>query len=137
MTEAEQLEPDVEDVIQAEGPVGLTAIPVCLTDVKTPVRVQQLPHSGGSTRSRQVTATLGVQVLRADHFRSQATLIATDQNMLVTFTKNLDPVADVQFWALWPKLTPLVITAAVDIFVAAATGTTNVSVIAEDWAAAK
>jgi hypothetical protein len=133
----EELEPDVEDVLQAEEPAGLTAIPVCVLDVKTPVRVQQLPHKGGATKTRTVGAVVGVQVLRADHFRGRATLMYIGQNMLVTFTKSIDPVQDVQSWALWPANVPLAITAAVDVFVASATGTTSISVITEDWAAAK
>lgn len=133
---ADELEPEVEDVLQAEAP-PLTAIPVCITDTKTPIRAQVLPHKGGSTRTRNVPATAGTQVLRADHFRGLATLMSIDQNMLVTFTKGLDPVGDAQYWTLWPKLVPFPITACVDVWVAAATATTNVSITTEDWAEAR
>lgn len=131
-----ELEPEEEDVLQQEAP-ALTSIPVCVTDAKTPLRVQVLPHKGGSTRTRNVGAAAGVQILRADHYRSQVLLMSIDQNMLVAFTKGLDPVQDAPFWGIWPKLVPLPITTAVDVWVASVTGTTNISIITEDWAEAK
>lgn len=127
------LQPDVPEVLQTEDPYGDTHIvPV---EVCGPVRAQPLPRKGGATFTKTVGilgATPGaVNVLRADHRRAQALLVAASP-FLVAF--NDANVQSVDTMALIPANVLLPVSATVDVWIAAATGTVAVSVLVEDWA---
>lgn len=126
------LQPEAEEVYQVEGDV-LTEKPVAVT-VTGPVRVQALPTKAMATQNRSVGVLSGqaTRVLQADHRRASATLVSVGQNMLVAF--NLATASDATRMALWPANVPLTVTGDTDVYVAAATGTTTVSVISSLWA---
>lgn len=126
------LEPDVHEVLQEEPYTDLTAIPVKVECVDTPVRVQLLPDKGGATQTRTVSATKATPFLSADPRRKSAVLMSLDQNILVAFS-SASCQAD-SAMALWPKLVPLTVPATVEVWVKAATGTTAVSVQSFRWA---
>lgn len=125
------LEPDVPEVLQTEAPDQLTAVPVCVEEVRTPVRIQALPRKGGSTRTRTVDTT-AERLLTADHRRASAVLMATDQNLLIAFSEAA--AQDASSMSVWPKLVPFTVSATVEVWVAAATATTPVSITTERWA---
>lgn len=127
-----ELQPDLSVVLQEEEPEETPAIPVCVRDVHGPVRTQELPKKAGSTRTVNIGATTPIQVLRADHFRSKATLMAIDQNIYIAFS--VAAAQATSSMSIWPKNVPFVVTAAVDVFVLSATSTTDVSVTTERWA---
>lgn len=128
------LQPDTGEVLQEEAPHGYQAIPVCVSEVKTPVRVQPLPRKGASTRTRTVTDTKAVQVLEANPRRYSASLMSMDQEMLVAFSQAA--CQDPSTMAVWPKAVPFPITATVDVYVQCATTsqTTRVAIVTELWA---
>jgi hypothetical protein len=131
MSESE-LQPDTAEVLQAEAPEKLTAVPVCVEEVRAPVRAQQLPRKGGSTQTRTVS-TAAKRYLLADHWRGSVTIMSMDQNIMVGFSEAAaqDPEGAM---SIWPKLVPLVVTATVEIWLASVAATTDVSLTAERWA---
>lgn len=132
MADDADLQPEPNEVMQQEAPDALTVIPVCVAEVKAPVRTQQLPRKGGSTRTKNIGATTAVQVARADHRCGQVEIMSIDQNIRVAYSEAACQ-ADSSM-SIWPKLVPLTITATVDVWVKAVTGTTDVSVTTERWA---
>lgn len=125
-------EPDIEDVLQVEDD-GLTAVPVCLTETRTPVRVSVLPRVGGATRTRTIGTTApGVRVLTADPRRARAVLMCIDQAMYVAYSKAA--AEDLSTMAVWPAGTPLTIEAVTEVWVIADTAAAAVSIITEVWA---
>lgn len=127
-----QLQPDTQAVLQEEEPPGLTTVPVCVTEIRTPVRVKNLPNLPGSTRT--VTAHQGDarRVLTADRYRARVQLVGVDGDVLVAFTEN--DASDASTMAQWPKGVPLEIRAAAEVWLAGATADTHVSIITERWA---
>lgn len=123
------LQPDVADVLQEEGP-ATTTVPVCITDQKTPVRVQQLPRKGGATFTKAVT-TVALQVLWADPRRARARLASTSA-LLIAFTQTA--AQDPSTMTVWPGSVPFETTATTELWVAAASGTAQVGIITELWA---
>lgn len=125
-----ELQPDLEDVLQVESEGKETAVKV---DVTGPVRIQELPRKAGSTVTRSSIGVLpnALQVLRADHRRAQSYLIGSAAFLVAYGDANAQ---DASTMALWPANVPLCVTATVDVWVAASTGTVNVSVITELWA---
>lgn len=128
-----ELQPDVGEVLQEE-PQKYTAIPVCVEDVKGPVRVQVLPRKGGSTRTRTVTDTKAVQVLDADARRASAVLMSIENDLLFAFSEAA--TQDTSTMSVWPKLVPLPCSATVPVWIKCATAaqTTRVSITTELWA---
>lgn len=125
-----ELQPDVEDVLQVEEPVGVE--PVVKVEQQGPVRTQELPHKAATTFNRDITTNVGqVPLLRADPRRAQAILIA-DAAFFVAM--NVASAQDTSRMAEWPALLPLTVTATTDVWVRAVTGTANLSVITESWA---
>lgn len=127
--------PDTDDVFQDEpAPVELTPIPVV---VQGAVRVQELPSPVVVVVQVFCDSTGGnivpQRVLGEDPRRKQATLVATDQNVRIGTSQKQVMSADT--CAIWPKNVPIEITGKSEIWVAADTATTRVSVIAEQWAA--
>lgn len=128
----DDLQPDTSEVLQSEDDdAGSYTVKVCVEDVKGPVRTQELPRKGGSTRTIALTTTV-IPVLRADHFRGAALLVGFTNDLLVGFGKGSG--GDPSTMARWPALVPLPITAAIDVYVGAFTGAATLSVITERWA---
>lgn len=127
-TEDASLQPELGVVLQAE-PEDRPEIEVCVRDVHGPVRTQALPRKGGTCFNKTVAAAAiqPLLILRADHYRGQATLIS---GVAIRVSFN-DPS---ETFAVWPANVPLVITAAVDIYVRGDAGAATVSVIVEKWA---
>ncbi len=71
-------------------------------------------------------------LLRPNPRRASCLLIAEDAIYVALSTA---AAADVSTMAKWPAGVPLPITATVDVWVAAQTATTVVSIVAEHWAA--
>jgi hypothetical protein len=127
-----ELQPDPDEVLQVEEPAGTE--PEVKVRVNGPVRTQALPRKGGATFTKNVvalTAGPALQVLRADHRRAQAVLLAAAAVLVAYGDANAQ---DASTMALWPANTPLTVSGTVDVYVAAATGTTTVSVLTELWA---
>lgn len=128
---ADDLQPDLEDVLQVEDPEGVEA--TVRVSQQGPVRTQALPRKAGATR----TVSVGVlptpyRLLRANPRRAQALLIAPAAFLVAL---NAASAQDLSTMALWPPNVPLPVGADTDVWVAAATGTVSVSVISEFWAA--
>jgi hypothetical protein len=129
---AVELQPDPDEVLQAEEPAGTE--PTVNVKVTTPVRTQALPRKGGATFTKPLvalTAGPALQVLRADHRRAQAILIGAAP-ILVAYGDA--SAQDPSTMALLPAGVLLPVSGTVDVWVAAATGTTTVSVLTELWA---
>jgi len=130
VTEHMNLQPDVEEVLQAE-PEPLMTIPVCVNEVRSPVRTQALPRKGGSTQTKSVSTT-PIRVLTADPFRAEATFIAHGDDMQIAFTQTAAQ-ADSSM-AFWPQNVPFHCTANVEIWVSANASNATISIITERWA---
>lgn len=128
MTEDASLQPELGVVLQEE-PEDNPRIEVCVRDVHGPVRTQALPRKAATafTKTIAAAAVAPAMILRADHYRAQATLISTAA-LRVSFNDAGES------FAVWPANLPLVITAAVDIYVRGDAGGATVSVIVERWA---
>lgn len=130
--ESSDLEPDAPEVLQEEA--ALTRVPVAIDG---PVRVQALPRKAASTMTRPVTSLRAVRLLTADHYRASAVLVG-DVAFRVAFGEAAAQSA--ASMALWPGLEPLVVTAAVEVWVSCdADGSgdpvpAQVSVVTERWA---
>lgn len=127
MIEDANLQPGIDEVLQAEAPEP--AVKVTVTD---PVRTQDVPRKGGSTFTKNVGTSVGAApLLRADHRRGSAIVIA-DATVWISYA----PYApqDTSVMARVPAGVPIRSTAVVPIWVKADTGTANVSFIVEDWA---
>ena len=127
---AVELQPDVPEVLQAEEPAGRE--PVIKVSQQGPVRTQALPRKGGATFTKNVAAMpAALNVLRPDHRRASAILIAAAAILVAYGDANAQ---DASTMALWPANVPLPVSGTVDVWVAAAAGTTTVSVLTELWA---
>lgn len=124
-----ELQPDVSEVLQEE-PQYLTAVPVCVDDVKTPVRVQQLPRKGAATLTKTLSTTVQ-RVLTANHYRGR-TLLVCGSAFLVCFSQTAAQ-ADSSM-ATWPANVPLELTATAEVWAKVAASTAVLSVITEQWA---
>jgi len=136
VTEQADLQPDVDEVLQAEAP-ELTTIPVSVAELRGPVRVQQLPRKAAATMTRRLTTAPG-QILRADHRRASAVLVAP-VGFLVAFSETACQAPSAM--AYWPADTPLTIGAAVEVWALILTPGVGelaeldrVSVVTEHWA---
>lgn len=127
------LQPDTAEVLQTEEPYGDTHI----VDVAVcgPVRTQPLPRKGGATFTKTCgvlgSASGAVNVLRADHRRAQALLVAASPFLIAYNDANAQSVDTM---ALIPANVPILVSATVDVWVAAPAATVAVSVLVEDWA---
>lgn len=122
------LQPDTDEVLQLEP---MSSVPVRLDG---PVRTQALPTKGASTRTVQLTTT-PILLLRANHWRKNVKLVGIAQAFLFAFNKA--SASDPSTMAQWPIGVPYTCEATTEIWVAAATGTTALSVVTENWAAGK
>lgn len=126
------LQPDTAEVLQEEGDAAGT-VPVCITEQKTPLRVQQLPRKGGATFTKSV-GTTALQVLWPDHRRARA-IIASTSALLIAY--DTAAAQDPSTMAVWPANVPFEAGAITDVWVAVASGTAQVGVITEFWAEGK
>lgn len=131
-TREPDLQPDVGDVLQEEAP-DTTTVPVCVVESKGPLRVQQLPRKGGATFTRTLTET-PTRLLTADHRRASAKLRALGLDEPVAFAFNRASAQDLSTMSELPGLETETVTATVELWARAVTGTTRVSVTAETWA---
>jgi hypothetical protein len=125
-----EMQPDTEIVLQVEEPGGKE--PTVKVAQQGPVRTQALPAKAGSTRTVLLQAFPATyQIARANPRRRQAFLVAPNA-FLVAY--NDAGAQDLSTMALWPANVPLPITAAVDVYVSAPTGTVSLSILSEFWA---
>lgn len=123
------LQPDDLEVLQAEnnGPE-----PAVLVHVEGPIRNQQMPNKQGATRTRSSVGTTPIRLLTADHRRASFKLMSIGGNMLFAF--NSAAAADPSAMATWPQNVQYAGTHDGEVWAAAATGTTSISVVTEYWA---
>lgn len=122
------LQPDDLEVLQAEtGEPG----PAAHVVVDGPVRTQDLPHKAAAAFSKTI-GTTPVRILRADHRRATAQVMSIGGNMWFAFSESA--AAGTGTSAQWPQNTTMTLTADVDLWVYAVSGTTLVSVKVEQWA---
>lgn len=130
-TQEVDLQPETDEVLQMEAEPSLTAIPVCVEEVRSPVRTQELPRKLGTTQTKTVTTT-PQRYLNANHFRAVATLVSFDQDMLVAF--NSASAQDPSTMSRWPKGVPMTVKTISEVWLAAYTSTTSISITTERWA---
>lgn len=121
------LQPDELDALQAEE---TEVQPAVIVKHEGPLRVQVLPRKQGGTRTRNLTTTPAL-LLSADHRRASFTIISP---AAILFAFSGSSAQDPSTMAAWPANVPFTGTADTALYVAAATGTTTVSVITEYWA---
>jgi hypothetical protein len=128
------LQPDVDAVLQEETDAAVT-VPVCITEQKSPLRVQVLPRKGGASVQRQVTTTPR-RVLRADHRRARAQIISTAAAnvFLIAFTEAA--AGDESTMSPWMGGVPFETGATTDVWVRLpSTGTPfQIGITTELWA---
>lgn len=124
----DDFQPDATEVLQTEEPAGTE--PYVKVEVCGVVRTQALPRKGGRSLRKTVDTTPD-WVLRADPRRARTILIGS-ADFLIAFSSASaqEPAA----MALWPLGLPLELTSVSDVWIAAETGTAEVSIITEQWA---
>lgn len=121
-------QPDVDDVLQVEP----TTEPAVKVKMEGPVRTQELPRKAGATFTRGVSTSVpNVPMLRADHWRAKATVIASAA-VFIGFSQA--SCQDPNRMLAWPANLPFYTSAVTEIWVYAQAGTANVSVATEMWA---
>lgn len=126
-----ELQPHTSEVLQEESTEEYGHIPpICVSEVRSPVRTQSLPRKGGATFTKTV-GTVPLQVLWADHRRARARVVSTTA-LLIAHSKA--SASDASTMAVWPANTVFETTAVTEMWVAAASGTAQVGVITELWA---
>jgi hypothetical protein len=128
-----EFQPDINEVLQDEAVSTISAIPVCVDEIKTPVRTQVLPHIGTPTTLTKTFTTTAIKVLPSNPRRATFTVLAIDNDILIAF--NAASKEDSSTMAYWPKLIPLRLTHCAELWIASATTTSKVSIITERWAA--
>lgn len=125
-----ELQPDTPELLQQEVEEKPGTIPVCVHDIHGPVRVQLLPRKGGGTRTAIVTTT-PKRILTADHRRYKAVL-SGDGDVLVAFSQASaqDPSTMATAWSK----TQYKVTATVEVWARAVSGTVNLGITTERWA---
>jgi hypothetical protein len=126
-----ELQPDVDEVLQAEPDEGLTAIPVRVEEVRGPVRTQALPRKGGATRTRLIGPN-AYRILPADPHRARVTLLSTEGAFRFAFTEA--GASEESTMALWPAGLPYEVTARTDVWVRAVDAAATLTVVTENWA---
>jgi len=127
------LQPEVTEVLQDESYSALTTIPVCVEEIKTPVRTQPLPRIGPPTSLTKTITATPQKVLAYNPRRASATIISSDNDILVAF--NTASKEDPSTMAYWPKGVPLVMNHCSEVWVASAAASSKVGIISERWAA--
>lgn len=125
------LQPDELDVLQAEESGAVPRIPVSIEGVTLPIRVQMLPRKAGATFSKTV-GTTPTRLLTSDHRRAEARVMSVGQNMYVGYSNAM--AQDFSRMVLWPANTTFLMQHDGELWVAAATAQTTISVAVEQWA---
>jgi hypothetical protein len=125
------LQPDELEALQAE-PASEPPVRVEVSKIEGPVRTQDLPRKSGATRTRTV-GTTPIKLLSGDHRRAVARLVSIGQPMLLAF--NMASAADPSTMALWPANLQFTLTADTELWAAAQSATTSISIVTEYWAA--
>lgn len=130
----DQLQPTTDELLQVEAPAApLVAIPVT---VEGPVRVQSPPAVSLQVSQQFLDSTGGfiqpVRLLGDDPRRKRAQIVAKDQAMRVGTSQK--QVMNPTTCAVWPAGVMLEVCSRTELWVAADTATTIVSVITEQWA---
>jgi hypothetical protein len=126
------LQPETDEVLQAH-PAALVTIPVSLKKIDGPVRTQGLPRVAASTKTLPALGTTPVRILRANPYRASVKLMSVGEPLLFAF--NEAAASDPSTLAVWPAGLQYECTAKVEIWVASSTGTTQLTVVCEYWAA--
>jgi len=101
-------------------------------NVDGPVQVHELPSvSAGSRSFSAVSATDAVRVGNRDPRRRVMRIVSIEDNMVYGTSQ---AQANAGTGVVWPKLVPLEVTHADEVWIRAATTPTTVSVITENWA---
>lgn len=133
MSEHDQMQPSTDDVLQVEAPaMPLTPIPVV---VEGPVRTQDPPDMSLQVGQFFLDSTAGFiqpqRVLGDDPFRARARIVAKDQAIRVGTSQK--QVMNPTTCAIWPVGVALEVRARSELWLAADTATTVVSIITEKW----
>lgn len=130
---SDDLQPDTGEILQEEAPDEYTSVPVCVTEVKTPVRVQELPRKGGATRT--VTATVTPRrYLTADHRRAWAKLRTCEVAGTVAYAFSEASAQDLTTMSELPGLESETLDATTELWVRAIAGTARISITTSNWA---
>lgn len=133
---ANELQPDVEEVLQVE-PDGYE--PTVKVSQQGPVRTQALPRKAGATFTKTLSSTAPQRLLGADHRRASA-LINAEDNIWIAYNKAgiqsaLDNVDQNQAYRFLGSINPpFAVGATVEVWACAVTSTARVSVSTELWA---
>lgn len=118
-------EPSDDELLQVEE--ELKAVPV---EINTPVNTRELPSKFGSMFTEQSVGSTAVRILGRDPRRKSAQIIGLSQNLRFGPTQSVAQSTGAE----WPAVVPLVTNCFDELWVAATTSTTNISVIQEWWA---
>lgn len=126
---------DVDELDQTDNEQRFEPFGYALSvNVDGPVQVHELPSiSAGSRSFSGVAATAGsaVKVCNRDARRRIARIVSIEENIVYGTSQ---AQADSGTGVIWPKLVPLEVTHGDEVWIRAATATTTVSVIVENWA---
>lgn len=125
-----ELQPSVQEVLQAEVEVPLTTVPVRVLKIDNPVRTQKLPTKSAPTITKAVTVT-PVRILPSDPFRSQLILMS-DQDFYIAFNNASKETPGTM--GRWPANREFTCDVDSEVWVAAVTTTANVSAFSLRWA---
>jgi hypothetical protein len=101
-------------------------------NVDGPVQVHELPSVAAGSRSYSgVTATDAVKVGNRDPRRRVMRIVAIEENIVYGTSQ---AQANAGTGVVWPKLVPLCVTHADEVWIRAFANTATVSVIVENWA---
>lgn len=103
-------------------------------NVDGPVQTHALPSVSAGSRSYSgvpATANSAVKVCNIDPRRRIARIVSIEENIIYGTTQ---AQADAGTGVVWPKLVVLEVTHSDEVWIRAATSTTTVSVIVENWA---
>lgn len=130
MSEQPDITVDTIDVMQEEGNPGVPLAPLTVpVVVEGPVRVQGLPAKSSGMR-RVGVGTDAYRLLGSDPRRRRAVILAS----AAIYVADSQAQIGSDFCAKWPSNTALELTATSALYVAAQSGTADVTVIAENWA---
>lgn len=125
------LQPELDEVLQAQG--DDSAVSVTVTDIKSPVRTQELPRRGGATRSYTLAAGAVPRRVAANNpRRASIILIAYGGDVYVSYGQQGSQ--DTMTQARWPAGVPLMLTSTQSVFVTPVTVAITLSTITEMWA---
>lgn len=125
LEEEQEFYPSMEEVFQ--GGEKNPAIPVCLSE---PVRIQELPKKSAGFQGFTLTAGISVKVVEKDAKRAKATLLATNQPILLGGNQQMALTSNA---FILPVGIPLVIENTGEIWATASVNTAVLSVLNEQW----